>query len=730
MLPLQKFFITIFDFVNLFMINDLYNIINNISENDNESSNDGYNDSFNGNYNESSNDGYNDSYNDSDNGEYHPRRKHTQRRIQVIEEWFNTGTIIRVSPLYVSEQGVLVKVSRYKAFLPYNLMPWRKGNVYYWQTIFPFFIDNFFQGKIVSIRRGNNKGNNRILITFDATATPVQPYELKKDVKYTGIIISATNNLINVDIGIYFNWECGSIYGMMHRNNIDNNRTENDLSVGKLIDVYLQSQQEHKNFFIEANYFEKNKKYINLLGTKLLLTKNSFCKEDDCFYIGNDKMPAKIIDNDLIIKDIPDDKEAVCKVRHIDAKQQFLVLELQNKFDIINLSKDIDYTGTIFLVRNNNLLIDIGESFDWKYGHVVGKIIKQYLPQVNDITEEYAINDKIIVRIKKIQKSSLLFYPNDYKDTEDMINTTIILNSNDFNAETGFFHIGNEKYQIIENKQPITEIPENKNITCLIRFFNITNGAFVTKWISKLEDIDFAQNIEYKAIVIYVGETYLLADLGIHFDFKYGKIQALVLCDNTNIFEVENEISVFFKEKTQKGLIFYENQKYKNLTRKIAEFEKIKQNIDTIVIPYSDFRYDAEKEKFLIFDDYTINFTNHGMYNHLKNIYNTDSNVNIYFKIYNISFNKQIIYLECINGKNETAKLEHDVKYSGYIVRKSKNCIFVEIGHCFNWEYGAITVLIAKQNCINSQFKILTIGNTIDIYCKEINKNECAEFFA
>ena len=120
---------------------------------------------------------------------------------------------------------------------------------------------------------------------------------------------------------------------------------------------------------------------------------------------------------------------------------------------------------------------------------------------------------------------------------------------------------------------------------------------------------------------------------------------------------------------------------------------------------------------------------NNGIYNYLKTTYNTNNNINIYFKIQNISFHKQTIYLDCINGKNETVQLEQNAKYSGYITRKNKNCIFVEIGHCFNWEYGAITAIITKQNCLNSKFQSLTLGNTIDIYCTKFNKNECTEFF-
>lgn len=643
------------------------------------------------------------------------------KRFKFIENLLLSETMIHCKVKNISERGIIVKIFGYSAFLPFKLLPWRASNSIYWHTIFPHVLDKAFNCKIISARKQDGKN----FITVDATCMEMKKYEIEEKIKYQGIIISRSEDLIVVDIGIHFDWECGSILGTIHISNVANEKTEEDLANGKHISVYLKNKWEWKNFFFEANYIEKKQKYISLFGKKFVITNEFFNPESEFIYIGEDNFPAQIDDNGLIIKEIPQNKEAICKVVHIDFQLQSLVLEWENKFDCIPFSNDIDYNGTIINLSEKYLLIDIGESFDWKYGHIIGKLTRQYLPKMVNILEAYSIDEKIVVRFKRSWKQAISFFPQQYIEKRDKIHSTITLKLSDYDPETSYFIIDDNKYQIAEQSRIITEIPENKEITCEIAAIDYTNGSYRLTWTSKLNDIVFEQNVEYQAIIKHIGETYLIVDVGIHFDWKYGRIQSLALFDieNKNLknsFEIGGQISVYYKEKTKKGILFYETQTFNKIQEKLIEYEKISQKLDTI-ITNTDFYYNEEKNTFILFNNFSIKFLNFGIENYLKQ--NPDI-TNIHFKITKIVLKSQEIYLDCINSKEEAIKLKKNFKYSGIIAQKFDKKIFIEIGHSFNWEYGSIVGLILKKDLTNEKFKTFLIGDSIDVYLRSTTMNE------
>ncbi|MDR2836693.1 MAG: hypothetical protein LBV69_10990 [Bacteroidales bacterium] len=239
------------------------------------------------------------------------------RNADKIEEYFSQQKTIVCEICELKNFGFIVKVFDLHAFLPFKLMPWQY-NTEYWKTIFPTLKNKLFLCKISNIERIDNL----LLISVNAKKHILSEKEIIKDVLYKGIVVKSSEINLIVDIGLNFDWEAGHIIGTIDKKQIPE---ETELNVGDFINVYLDYIGQNQLFFFEENFYQKNKSLINLIGQKFILNNDDFCKEKNMFKKGD--YYAKIVDNSYQITELPENQNIECEI------------------------------------------IDIGISFNWKYGH-------------------------------------------------------------------------------------------------------------------------------------------------------------------------------------------------------------------------------------------------------------------------------------------------------------------------------------------------------------------------
>ncbi|HBG41830.1 MAG TPA: hypothetical protein DDZ96_10130 [Porphyromonadaceae bacterium] len=105
--------------------------------------------------------------------------------------------------------GFIVRIGNLQGFTSYKNMPWRYSSLEEWKAVSPYLAEVSFTGKLFSV----NPARKSFII--DAL-----PYErtspaLETNRVYTGIILNKSAKNIKVELGNNFNWEYGSLQGVI-----------------------------------------------------------------------------------------------------------------------------------------------------------------------------------------------------------------------------------------------------------------------------------------------------------------------------------------------------------------------------------------------------------------------------------------------------------------------------------------------------------------------------------
>ena len=148
----------------------------------------------------------------------------------------------------IRKQGFQIKVSGLFGYISFYHMPWKYSDIESWKVIFQHIQDKWFFAKIFEI----NRLDKYISVKLNGEIPQFKKPNLIVGNKYSGIIIKKTDYGIFIDIGYDFNWECGSIEGMMYKSHFENIETFEELEEGQIIEIF---------------YWGYNKKQQPIIGT-------------------------------------------------------------------------------------------------------------------------------------------------------------------------------------------------------------------------------------------------------------------------------------------------------------------------------------------------------------------------------------------------------------------------------------------------------------------------------
>ncbi len=140
----------------------------------------------------------------------------------------------------VREKGFIVKIYGLFAYVSFFHMPWKYYDPLVWRAMFPHLKNKVFFGNIFSYDPLKHS------IKIDAKNMVFEPLDIPVDKNYEAIVLNKVDFGIFVEIGHCFDWKYGSVSGLLHKQNFDDQKMINDFNSGDEIDVIYWGRNENE----------------------------------------------------------------------------------------------------------------------------------------------------------------------------------------------------------------------------------------------------------------------------------------------------------------------------------------------------------------------------------------------------------------------------------------------------------------------------------------------------
>ena len=161
-------------------------------------------------------------------------------RFKEIENDDNLNINLPFNIYEIKEIGFIVRVYGLFCYIPFNYMPWKYSNNYYWELVYPTLQRKTFFAHIL------RKNVEYLSFYLNAKIPQFKTPVLTKNEKYLGVILRKENNYILIDIGYHFDWSCGSITGLLHKDNFNLHDFRYIYEEGEIISVNYGGIQENE----------------------------------------------------------------------------------------------------------------------------------------------------------------------------------------------------------------------------------------------------------------------------------------------------------------------------------------------------------------------------------------------------------------------------------------------------------------------------------------------------
>ena len=488
----------------------------------------------------------------------------------------------------IKEKGFLVKINDLFGYVPFNLMTWKYYDFEFWSIVFYALKDKEFEGKIIRIEKNINYNNNYV-IYIDASSMQFKEIIFCENENYVATVLKKNDKGILIEIGDHFDWEYGSIQGIIPYSLFPDLDSFMLFEAGQSIVVNFLLKTDKRLIFKIKGYceseivvpfqiidFTKNYKFVvKIKGMEynlpVFLMPWQYKKRVWWSFILY-SLKEKIFFGKIIEQQRTEKKLSIIEV---------FTNELTRKNKEVELSKDVDYEGIVLKKNALGILIDIGYHFNWECGSVQGFIPFSDTPSFNSLLFS-DLGQKVVVNIIEIQENNLLFKVKDATEQEISATFNIIsLKNKGFCVKINQLYIGYVPLILMPWKY------SNKGCWNYV-FSSLTEKEFIGKVVkintyqdnkilpiidatsNFFEEVDLNTDDDYKGIVLHKTDYGVFVDIGVHFEWKYGSLEGLVpvlkfpdkdtflSCEPGQIIEVnflrKNNNKFLFKSKGFKGL--------------------------------------------------------------------------------------------------------------------------------------------------------------------------------
>ncbi|MEI8202819.1 MAG: hypothetical protein WCH34_07395 [Bacteroidota bacterium] len=168
-------------------------------------------------------------------------------------------------PFYFEKRiktGFMVSVYGLFCFVPFRYTPWEYYDNEFWDIVFDKLKTKVFYGLVLK--------QDDALLTFSLNSRIPQFKKAFFDpnADYSGIVLEVKSNLLKVELGYHFNWECGSIIGTYYKDYNMPERLIKLFSKGDIIVCSYKSKTEKGVLLKKASKFliKEPEDQISLIG--------------------------------------------------------------------------------------------------------------------------------------------------------------------------------------------------------------------------------------------------------------------------------------------------------------------------------------------------------------------------------------------------------------------------------------------------------------------------------
>lgn len=142
----------------------------------------------------------------------------------------------------IKSSGFALKICGLYGFVAFGHMPWNYNTKEAWHAVFPYIKGKVFFGRVYRLTK------EPISIILNGNVAQFRPKKLNEYEKYKAVIIGKLKHGILVDIGIHFDWGCGSIVGMVNKSSLPEKELFEELEVSQTMNLFYRGENEHKQF--------------------------------------------------------------------------------------------------------------------------------------------------------------------------------------------------------------------------------------------------------------------------------------------------------------------------------------------------------------------------------------------------------------------------------------------------------------------------------------------------
>lgn len=132
------------------------------------------------------------------------------------------------------KKGFLIKVGGLFGHIDIRYFPWHYRNRKVWDTIAPLLVGHKFYGKIKQLN------SNPIYVEMFGKVHLFENFELEKGRQYKAIVVHRYGFGVQIELGSFYDWKYGSIFGFAHKLSFKNEESFEVLKVGDIITTYFQ----------------------------------------------------------------------------------------------------------------------------------------------------------------------------------------------------------------------------------------------------------------------------------------------------------------------------------------------------------------------------------------------------------------------------------------------------------------------------------------------------------
>lgn len=164
----------------------------------------------------------------------------TDPLVKELEVYKSNFETIPFKIIEIKKKCFLIEVNGVIGLISFYRMPWSYINLNSWSVIYPKLINNDFLCKIFEIRK------NPQLVFIDGKIPQFKKIDLIEGQVYKAVIIKIAKYGFFIELGHHFNWQCGSIVGLLHKSQLRKTENFDDFKLGNELETFYNGLNKNE----------------------------------------------------------------------------------------------------------------------------------------------------------------------------------------------------------------------------------------------------------------------------------------------------------------------------------------------------------------------------------------------------------------------------------------------------------------------------------------------------